>query len=251
MVPSESTACQPIRLAMPQPRQAIEFARLIPRSLKCEGLGYLALMCRAWYAVPGWLDPMDARLLFAFAHHGPGSGAIVEIGSAWGKSTLFLAQGSKQAKRERVYAVDPHTGDARMLTGIAAPPAGLNKNGYQLNRDVAFSSWPGFQQTINRFGVQDWVIPVVTTSTEAAEHIDTGPIRLLYLDGLHTYEGVHADIEGWLPKVAVGGVIVFDDYFNSSPDIGVRRAVDELVASGRVAPLSRVDARLLVWTRKR
>src|SRR5207245_2633501 len=81
------------------------------RSLRNEGLGFLTLWPRVQSLVPGWGTAPDSRLLFALAHHGPGSGSIVEIGSAWGRSTVFLARGSKQAGRERVYAIDPHTGD--------------------------------------------------------------------------------------------------------------------------------------------
>jgi GT2 family glycosyltransferase/predicted O-methyltransferase YrrM len=210
------------------------YAGLAARSLRGEGLGFLALWPSLQRLVPGWLPVGDARLLYALAHHGPGRGAIVEIGSAWGKSTIFLASGSKQAGREKVFAIDPHSRD----------PWYLRRHGL-----TEFSSLAAFQRNIHRFCVGDWVVPVVSTSTEAARTLQCGPIRLLFIDGLHTYEGVKADIEDWVPRVIPGGIIVFDDYLSEREDVGVRRAADELVASGSVGPVHR-GRYLLVWTRK-
>ena len=52
-------------------------------------------------------------------------------------------------------------------------------------------------------------------------------------------------------KLVPGAVVVFDDYFNRAPDVGVRFAVDQLVASGMVGPLRTEGAKVLVWTVKR
>ena len=73
------------------------------------------------------------------------------------------------------------------------------------------------------------------------------PIRLLFIDGLHTYEAVAADIRDWAPRVVPGGIIVFDDYMNPDPTFGVKRAVDEMVASGIVEPRLRTIFNL-TWT---
>lgn len=240
-----------IRNSLRRLHRVPDLAGVAVQSLCTERLGFLRLVYGAWTQIPGWLDPTDAHLLYSLAHHGPGAGAIVEIGSAWGKSTVFLARGSKDAKRERVYAIDPHTGDSRLLAGIAHRPAGLDAPEYRLSAESAeYSTLPGFQHTLRRFEVDDWVIPVVATSVEATA-VETGPVRLLYIDGLHTYAGVKQDIEYWVPRLQPGGVVVFDDYFNAAPDVGVRRAVDEAVASGLVGPLHSRGAKVLVWTLKR
>lgn len=62
-------------------------------------------------------------------------------------------------------------------------------------------------------------------------------IHLLFIDGDHSYSGVKADIAGWAPKLALGGVISFHDYaparvhLRNHPSLaGVRRAVDEWMA---------------------
>jgi hypothetical protein len=46
------------------------------------------------------------------------------------------------------------------------------------------------------------------------------------------------------------GTVVFDDYFNGKPEVGVRRAVGELLASGAVDAVLRAGERL-TWTTKR
>ena len=221
------------------------------RSLREEGLGFVSLWPRVHRSVPGWLTTADARLLYAFAHHGPGAGAIVEIGSAWGRSTVALASGSKRAGRERVYAIDPHTGDDWWLAGAGRAPGSRDAAGAAPAAASGFSSLEGFRATLRRFDLEDYVIPVVSTSNEAAEQLDTGPIRLLFVDGLHSYEGVRDDIRNWVPRVAPGGFVVFDDYYNPLPGVGAKRAIDELLATGLVEAELRHTSDFHVWTRRR
>jgi predicted O-methyltransferase YrrM len=234
----------------------------VVRAFNQEGLEFLSLWSRVQNSVPGWLEPSDARLLYTLARRGPGEGAIVEIGSAWGRSTIVLATGSKRAGREKVHAIDPHTGQAQsaqsrppeddwwprrsrgLRTKFKSPPPL-----WYLQRSflAESGSFPGFEHNIRLFDVEDWVVPVVALSGDAAKSLDTGPIRLLYIDGLHTYEGVKADIGDWIPRLVRGGVVVFDDYYKEG--VGVRRAVDEFLGSGTVEPKLR-RAHQLVWTVK-
>lgn len=52
-------------------------------------------------------------------------------------------------------------------------------------------------------------------------------INVLFIDGDHSYKGCKADIDGWYPHMAKGGVMLFHDCDESSP--GVVRAVAEFV----------------------
>ena len=228
----------------------LSIAKIIPRSIFEERLGFITLWPRVANSVPGWCSGPDARLLFAFAHHGPGHGAIVEIGSAWGRSTVFLARGSKLAKREKVFSIDPHTGDPFFICGKKPQGPKLENSEYKVDDGTEFNSYSGFLRTIRHFQIEDWVIPLVMTSNEATKKTEIGPIRLLFIDGMHTYEAVKDDINNWVPRVISGGVIVFDDYDNFTSGVGVKRAVDELLTSGLVdSALSR--GRWHVWTTKK
>ena len=220
------------------------------RSLCEEGLGFVSLWPRVHRSVPGWLTTADARLLYAFAHHGPARGAIVEIGSAWGRSTVALASGSKRAGRERVYAIDPHTGDDWWLTGAGCDPIAFEAENGVPTAGTDFTSLDGFRTTLRRFDVDDYVTPVVATSNDAADQLDTGPIRLLFVDGLHSYEGVRDDVRNWVPRVARGGIVVFDDYHNPLPSVGVKQAVDELLTTDLVEPNLRHTSDFHVWARR-
>lgn len=149
----------------------------------------------------GWLTEAEGAFLYALAARGPGTGAIVEIGSNRGKSTTLLARAARLAGREHVHAIDPHRG------GTEAE----------------------FRRNLAQEGLDDWVIPHVAKSQEFVGGW-RDPIRLLFIDGLHTYEGVRADYADWAPFVVEGGVIALHDTFQWE---GPRRVVEETILDAR------------------
>jgi predicted O-methyltransferase YrrM len=221
--------------------------RLLARSLRGERLGFVRFWPRLRATVPGWTGVLEGRFLYMLARAGPGNGAVVEIGSAWGRATICLARGSKAAGREVVQTVDPHLSSAQPSHWRGA---GRQKGMTAVPREpnAEDSRFPWLLSNLRRFGVDDWVVPIVSTSA-AASTLPIDRVRLLFVDGSHDYEEVKADIEAWLPRVIPGGVIVFDDYFGTKPTWGVRRAVDELVSSGQVRP-SLCHVGTHVWTVK-
>lgn len=58
-----------------------------------------------------------------------------------------------------------------------------------------------------------------------AFEVPDGTLSLVYIDGDHSYPGVTSDINSWLPKLMVGGVMAFHDYEN--PNYGVKQAVHD------------------------
>src|SRR5829696_8260666 len=97
--------------------------------------------------VDGWLS--DAQ----------GRGAIVEIGSWKGRSTIWLASGARLAGL-RVHAIDPHRGS---------------------REDPGADTLAEFHGNLARNGLTEVVEPLVMTSEEAAARI-AGPIELLFID---------------------------------------------------------------------
>ena len=169
------------------------------------------------------------RFLFSIAETTPGTGEIVEIGSCFGRSTIYLAKGARRSDHGTVWAVDPHTGDIAWNLGRV-------------------STYEVFLQNIRKFGVESRVKPLKMTSKEAAKTWNGTPIRILFIDGWHSYEAVTEDILLWFPHVLPGGLIVFDDY--SNPEFpGVRQAVDEQMQKLPVEKPLRM-ATTLAWTRK-
>jgi predicted O-methyltransferase YrrM len=54
------------------------------------------------------------------------------------------------------------------------------------------------------------VSPIVGNSVETAEWFDKR-IDFLFIDGDHSYEGVKADVNAWLPKLNKDALVVFHD----------------------------------------
>jgi len=157
--------------------------------------------------VDGWLSDGEAKYLYSLARFGPGKGSIVEIGSWKGKSTIVLAAGSATSHRENIYAVDPHKG------GPDQESLGLK------NVDTGRE----FRTNIQTAGVDSQIIPIVKPSTDAVRDW-RGPIRLLWIDGDHSYEAVKNDFLVWEPFVVQGGIIAFHDTYAWE---GPRKLVEE------------------------
>ena len=64
-------------------------------------------------------------------------------------------------------------------------------------------------------------------SVEYAKEVEDRSIDIIFIDALHTYEGVRDDLEAWVPKVKIGGIISGHDYEGMKRHEGVTRAVDE------------------------
>lgn len=161
-------------------------------------------------------DRAESAILYALAKNGPGKGVIVEIGSYIGRSTAFLAIATAIAGREKVVAIDPFaggTGDAGSGDSDAPP-------------DVL----PIFMHNMQRVGAAAQIAVEVTADVSAlARRWAYGPVRLLFIDGLHTYDAVAEQLRAFDALLAPEAVVVLDDYF--PPEFpGVRRAADEFFA---------------------
>lgn len=168
--------------------------------------------------IPGYLHEVQGYALMILAESGPGVGGIVEIGSFFGKSTCWLAAGTKKAQREKVTAVDHFKGSPEHQAGQACASPLLEREGTTYN---------AFLENIRKFGVEDWVVPMRMSSEEAAAQW-SGPIRLLFIDGDHSYEASKKDFETWAPFVVHGGVIAFHDIYEWT---GVTQFYNELMAN--------------------
>jgi predicted O-methyltransferase YrrM len=144
-------------------------------------------------SVEGWLHPREMRKLFELAKESQGRGAIIEVGSWKGKSTICLASGSRAGRGTKIHAIDPHTGSPEHAETLGE-----------------VRTFKEFQQNIRNAGVEEVVIPHVEESVSAAEKFKE-PVEVAFIDGLHEYEGVKADFEAWFPKVVDGGMMAFHD----------------------------------------
>lgn len=188
-----------------------------------------------WVGIFGWLDSNQGRWLFDAAKKNT-QGDIVEIGSAFGRSTVCLGLGAKVADTGKVYAIDPHTGDITIKTNMTG-------------EHIEYSSLQGFNRNISRFDLQPWVNQIVKTSNEAFEdwrmsHWDKS-IRLMFVDGWHTYDAVFQDIVSWSQYVFDDGVIVVHDYRQDQ----IKAAIHDSMEITGFDKLTYVDENMIILKR--
>lgn len=152
-----------------------------------------------------WDHMPTARRLFMLAKVPLGEGTIVEIGSFLGNSTIFLAGPGTE-----VHAIDPHSEESMT----------------QVPGDASISHQ--FLNNLERFGVRDKVTYHRATSTEVAARWSGPKVRLLFIDGLHTYDAVLEDYRSWAPHLAHPHVVVFDDFLWPEVEQAVRHLVAEV-----------------------
>ncbi len=164
--------------------------------------------------VEGWLSEDQARRLFECAAAVPSGGAIVEIGSFRGRSTIVLGYGA--ASDVEIVAIDPHAGSDRGPQEIA----GSRAQGEQDRQ--------AFAANLRSAAVSDAVHHLRLPSSEALAKVQR-PVEMLYVDGAHRYGPAREDIATWGERVLPGGTILIHDAFSS---IGVTLAILRELAFG-------------------
>jgi predicted O-methyltransferase YrrM len=167
-------------------------------------------MPNKYLTIPGFLDEETAHLVFDKAVASlPSSGAVVvELGAWLGRSTAYLAEAMLEAgkKEFKLYSVDNW-----LCENISdKAKAGLPTNYYEQ-----------YLANLERVGLTKEVFPVKLDSIEMASRFADETVDFAYIDDMHTYEHVVAEIRVWLPKMKKGSVLCGDDMY----DPGVQRAV--------------------------
>jgi predicted O-methyltransferase YrrM len=127
---------------------------------------------------------------------------VLELGAWLGRSTVCLGQTAKT-----VVSIDWHQGDAHAARAGRA------------------STLPGYLRSLERYGLSDRVVTVVSRFEEVLPFLADDSFDLVFLDGFHSYEQVSADIQSLRRLVRPGGWFAFHDY--GVARFGVTRAVDE------------------------
>jgi predicted O-methyltransferase YrrM len=156
-----------------------------------------AVCHEAWRRVrdtPGYLTEREAKFLLLAAAAAPAEGAIVEIGSFKGRSTVGLAYVAQRYGLGAVVAIDPHTSPSTTDPDLAGQR----------------STYDDFQTNLRRAGVGDAVHVRRAFSHEVARSW-SGPIRLLWIDGDHVYEAVKQDLALFRRYLAPGGIVAMHD----------------------------------------
>lgn len=174
----------------------------------------------AWEAaknVPGFLGEDEARFLGMAAACSPSTGAIVEIGSFKGKSTVMLARVAQHYGLGPVVAIDPHN---------------FNDPEFEKFRTVPdATTFHEFQQNLQAAGVSE-IVDVRRAFSHDVAAAWSGPIRFLWIDGNHTYPGAKADFDDFFPHLAPHGIVAFHDALHEYAG-PIRVFVEDILRSSR------------------
>lgn len=174
-------------------------------------------------ATPGSYDRDELERLYEYVHALPQNSIICEIGVQYGRTaSLYLNE-----NRHKVYLVDcwiENEGDSK----------------------------PCFFANCDKYGWWDRFKPLWYYSDRAASYVPNN-IDLLHIDGGHTPVAIEQDCKYYLPKLKVGGIVVFHDYKRPSRDPeagttefpGVEAAVDTFTNNSSWEDLGLINTQII------
>ena len=142
--------------------------------------------------VSGWLTEREIRFLATAAACPTAEGSILEIGAYKGKSTIVIAETSREVPNQHFETVDPFP------------------NGIQAE----------CMANLERAGVLNRVRVNAMTSSKFIQTWDR-PVRMLFHDGSNETDVVAADIAALTPYFVDGAILAFHDVLNASGDRAV------------------------------
>lgn len=190
--------------------------------------------------VKGFLADDEADALYRHGCEQAPRGALLEVGSYCGKSTLYLAKACQDSAPESgvVYAVDHHIGsEEHQLGEMFHDPELYNAN------DAHFDTFAEFRRNIRRANFEQWVVPLVAPSEVCAKHWQT-PLAMVFIDGGHSLEAALNDYRCWTSHIQRGGILAIHDLFPNPEEGGQAPiAIYRLaLASGLFETVERVNS---------
>jgi predicted O-methyltransferase YrrM len=167
-------------------------------------------------AIPGYLTKREIEFLALLAACPTAEGAIVELGTLYGKSTAALARGAALAGGAEFYSVDlrPRAETPGHLEGCGVAQA------VQLVGQASAAFWADFDR----------------------------PIRLFWHDGANRKSLVEDDIRAAVARLADGAIVAFHDVLNPSGE-RLHPFVDAVLADSRFGKAGVVGS--IGWARFR
>jgi len=166
----------------------------------------------------GYLSKREGQFLMAAVALVPVEGANLEIGSFKGRSTICIARACKHYGSGKLVAIDPHTSPASTDPDLQGQA----------------SSVGDFQRNIREAGVSESVELKRNFSHEVGKHW-TMPIRFLWIDGDHTYQGAKADVDMFRRFLVPGALLAMHDVLGTHYG-SLRTFVEEVLDSPQFGP---------------
>jgi len=185
--------------------------------------------------IKGFMDPEEAAHLHRLALAAAPLGPCLEIGSYCGKSAVCLGTACKESGGI-LFSIDHHRGSEEQQPGEEYfDPALYDFSGGRVN------TLPRFLATLEKFGLTETVVPIVSASAVAARSWAT-PLALVFIDGGHSLETATRDYRCWSGHIMTGGFLLIHDIFENPAEGGQApyEVYKTALASGLFTPHSRV-----------
>ena len=141
-----------------------------------------------------FLSEKEMKFLALLAACPTAKGEILEIGSFKGKSTVILAKGASLTSETNIVAVDPLTSPSTTDPDLQGEESCLKD----------------FQTNLRNAGIEKYVEFHQKYSSELAKFWNRD-IRLLWIDGDHTYSGTKSDFDMFSRFLSNGAIIAIHD----------------------------------------
>lgn len=140
-------------------------------------------------------------------------GNLLEIGSYCGRSTVLIGTAAAD-KGCRCYTLDHHLGSEEHQPGegfhdpdLIDPHTGLP------------NTLPWLLETLSVTGLSARVTVLVGDSATLSRSWSL-PLSFVFIDGGHSHEAAHSDLDGWAPHLISGGLLAIHDVFPDPEDGG-------------------------------
>jgi predicted O-methyltransferase YrrM len=191
--------------------------------------------------IKGFLADDEAAALYRAVRELAPGGAVLEIGSYCGKSTVCLGQACLESGRT-LYALDHHRGSEEHQRGEYFHDPEL------YDSDIAaLDTFGEFRRTIVAAGLEETVVPLVASSAAASRQWQT-PLAMVFIDGGHSLDAALLDYRCWSGHVERGGTLAIHDIFEDASRGGqapnaIRRMA---LASGLFTEMERINTLALL-----
>ena len=165
---------------------------------------------------------------------------VVEVGVAFGAQTAFHLKNSEFI--DEYHVVDPFLAgydpedpmaNEFMKAAPDATPDEISKAWFEsMDKDLGIDGVYNGETKMQPGGCKLRMHRL--KSVDAAPLFGDFSVDAVFIDGLHTYEGVVDDIKAWQSKIKVGGSLIFNDYNAVAPFPGISRAVNEFAKGQRI-----------------
>ena len=157
-------------------------------------------------SIKGFLDPEEGEALYRLANDVAPLGPCLEIGSYCGKSTVYLGAAC-QWRNNILYAIDHHRGSEEHQIGEEYHDPDLFDSEAGL-----VDSFKEFRTTVRKAGLEDTVVPIVSSSSVASRRWAT-PLGMVFVDGGHSMKAAMCDYRCWVGHIVPGGILAIHDIF--------------------------------------